>query len=131
MDVKVSRKTPRYQPDGNVEVLMDNIFDLYPVFSPDDENLITNVEVLDDAEEELLDQAMWAVVKQKGDDPLDLTDGNPHEECILGEVSVVAFETQIVSSVMAVGPGVVVDFSSYILDGKNYLTVLVKLSRLS
>ena len=128
MDVSVSRKIPRYQPSGNVLVLVSNVSDLYPVFSKDDENLITDIEMLDDDREELLDQGMWAVLKQRGLDPLSPLDGNQYEECILGDITPVELTMQIMMSVLKVGPGVKVSFSSYVSGGKEKLLAEVSLT---
>ncbi len=128
MDVKTSRKETRYQPgSGSVEVLMDNISDLYPIYSDSDENEIADVEILDDEREELLDRAMWAVLKQLGGDPLSPLDGNPIEECILGEVSAIVLISKITANVLAVGPGVQISYSTSIVDGKEYLSILLTL----
>lgn len=128
MDIQVSRKVTRYQPSGAVDVLVSNVSDLYPVFDEDDPNLITNIEMLDDDREELLDRGMWAVMKQRGLDPLNPLDGNQYEECILGDISPVVLTMQIMMSVLKVGPGVKVSFSSYVSDGKEKMLVEVELT---
>jgi hypothetical protein len=102
MDFKVSRKETRLQPEGPVEVLVSSVFDLYPVFASDEtfahrdlltaqdledaENLIVDVEILDDDREERLDRAMFALVKQRGMDPIEPDDGIQWAEAIIGEV---------------------------------------------
>ena len=120
MDVKVSRKEKRWQPDGSgIEVLVDNIFDLYPVYGNSiDRNMITDVEVLDDPDEELLDRAMFAIVKQKGIDPLDKEDGNRWAEAVLGEISGVTVIDDIYKSVAVEGPGVRVTTETISNKGK-------------
>ena len=128
MDILVSRKITRYQPSGAVDVLVSNISDIYPVFSKDDENLITDIEMLDDDREELLDQGMWAVLKQRGLDPLSPLDGNQYEECILGDITPVELTMQIMMSVLKVGPGVKVSFSSYVSGGREKLLAEVSLT---
>ena len=125
MDVKVSRKETRYQPQGLVEVLMSDVTDLFPVLDGD---VITDIEMLDGDREELLDRAMWAVFKQYGNDPLDLTDGSQYEECILGEISPLVLMTEISASVLEEGAGVQEEYSSSTVDGKDYLTVTVRLT---
>jgi hypothetical protein len=127
MDVKTSRKETRFQPSGSVDVLMDNITDLYPVFSAYDPDKITNLEMLDGDPTELLDRAMWQVLIQRGGDPLDSTSGVQTEECIMGEISVLVLLTQIAASVLLAGPGVKANFSTGIADGKEYLIVTVTL----
>ena len=124
MDAKTSRKEPREQPGtGTVEVLMDNITDLYPVFADGDGLLIADIEILDDAREELLDRAMFSVMVQRGGDPLDPDDGVQIEECILGEVTALELIGQISASVLKAGPGVKVSYETTEVDGKEYLTV--------
>ena len=125
MDVNVSRKETRYQPSGAVQVLMSDVTDLYPVFVDD---AITDIEMLDGDREEALDRGMWAVFKQRGLDPLDLSDGNQIEEAILGEVSPITLMTQMAASVAEVGPGVKSEFGTSVVDGKEYLTVAVSLT---
>ena len=125
MDFKVSRKERRWQPDGPVDVLVDNICDLYPIFADDPkyagaeiemghdtiagqdrENIIMDVETLDDDRAELLDRAMFALMKQRGGDPVEPEDGVQWAEAVLGEVPPPAILQQAHSSVSEEGPGV-------------------------
>jgi hypothetical protein len=103
MDVKVSRKEQRVQPDGVYEVLVDDVFDLYPVY---DGELIVDVEILDGQREELLDRAMWAVVKQRGGDPLEPYDAVQWAEYTLDEIPATVCLLQATAAVQAEGPGV-------------------------
>jgi hypothetical protein len=122
VDLKVSRKETRLQPGGVAEVLVSNIFDLYPVFGNDERfawhdqltiqdredlaNLIVDAEILDGDREELLDRAMWAVVKQRGADPVEPEDGIPWAEAVLEEVPAPVIMQQVHRSVAEEGPGV-------------------------
>jgi hypothetical protein len=125
MDVKVSRKESRMQPEGPVEVLVDNIFDLYPIYadSPrydgqdiyvgqhlvseqDRKNIVMDVEILDGDRTELLDRAMFALVKQRGADPVEPQDGIQWAEAVMGEVIVPVIVQQAHTSVSEEGPGV-------------------------
>ena len=125
MDFKISRKERRIFSTGPVEILMDNVFDLYPVLGNDPkydgqdiyigqdtvsgqdrENVIMDVETLDDDRAELLDRSMWAVVKQRGGDPVELEDGIQWAEAILEEVPAPVVVQQIHRSVAEEGPGV-------------------------
>jgi hypothetical protein len=144
MDIKVSRKETRFQPSGPVEVLVSNIFDLYPIFGADDrfiyqdqlsgqdredfENLIVDVEILDNDRAELLDRAMFASVKQRGQDPTDPDDGIQWAEAVMGEVSSPVIMTQIQQSVNAEGPGVRVVFSTVKSGGKSYFNYKIELT---
>jgi len=128
MDARTSRKETREQPGrGTVDVLMDNITDLYPVFADGDELLIMDIEILDDDRDELLDRAMFAVMKQRGADPTDPADGNQIEECIMGEITPLELIGQITASVLEAGPGVQASYSTSEADGKEYLTVALTL----
>jgi len=125
MDFKVSRKERRWQPDGPVDVLVNNICDLYPIFANDPkyagtevemeqgriagqdrENIIMDVEMLDDDRAELLDRAMFALMKQRGADPVEPEDGLQWAEAVLGEVPPPAILRQAHSSVSEEGPGI-------------------------
>jgi hypothetical protein len=125
MDAKVSRKERRLQPDGPVDVLVDNIFDFYPIFADSEEyidqdiyigqdrvsaeereNLIMDIEMLDNDRQELLDRAMFALVKQRGNDPVEPGDGIQWAEAVVGEVPSPVIVQQVHSSVSEEGPGV-------------------------
>ncbi len=107
MDIRVSRKEKMYQKDGAVEVLKDGIFELYPVFGNAlDENIITDIEILNNDEEELLDRALFALVKQRGLDPLAPDEGIPWSEAIIGEIPSPIIITLIQQAVQSEGPGV-------------------------
>jgi hypothetical protein len=125
MDIKVSRKGARMQPDGPVEVLVDNIFDLYLICADDPrydgqdiyigqdrvseqdrKNVIMDVETVDGDRAELLDRAMWALVKQRGGDPVEPDDGVQWAEAVIGEVVAPVIIQQVHASVSEEGPGV-------------------------
>jgi len=129
MDVKVSRKELRLQPGSTgTEVLMSDIFDFYPIFSASDPNTIMDIEILDDPRTELLDRAMFAVIKQRGGDPLSLQDGSQWEESLLGEISVTTLLAQVHAAVLQEGPGVQSSFNTSLVNGKEYLSVSVSLT---
>jgi hypothetical protein len=144
MDFKVSRKERRLQPDGPVDVLMDNICDLYPIYGndprfagqdifigqdritgPDLANLIMDVEMLDDDREELLDRAMFAVMKQRGGDPVEPDDGIQWAESVIGEVSAPIIVQQVHKAVQEEGPGVRV--TPYTVKNKNGENLAIKI----
>lgn len=131
MDFKVSHKERRVYKDGPVEVLMDNICDLFPIFADDPryaeqniytgqgriapqdrENIVMDVEVMDSDADELLDRAMFAVMKQRGGDPTEPEDGNQWAEAVLGEVPPPIIVQQVQQAVAREGPGVRVEAST-------------------
>ena len=129
MDMKVSRKEARYQPQGLVEVLVDDVFDIYPVYgNPFDRNLITDIEILDNPNTELLDRAMFAVVKQRGLDPTEPLDGIQWAETISGEVPVPLLLSQVVDAVSREGPGVRITPSIVMRSGKPVTNFIVELT---
>jgi hypothetical protein len=144
MDVKVSRKETRLQPDGPVEVLVSNIFDLYPVFASDSrfiygdlvtgqdredlDNLIVDVEMLDDDRQELLDRSMTALVKQRGLDPVEPQDGVQWAEAVLGEAPAPVIVQQVHASVSEEGPGVRAVPGTVVSNGKENLVFKIELT---
>jgi hypothetical protein len=144
MDVKVSRKEARMQPEGLVEVLVDNVFDLYPVFGNDErftyreqlmqqdfaelDKLIVDVEMLDGDRTELLDRAMFALVKQRGGDPVEPDDGVQWAEAVIGEVIAPVIIQQVHTSVSEEGPGVRAVPGTIVSGGKENLIFKVELT---
>jgi hypothetical protein len=128
MDFRVSRKEARLEPSGPAEVLVSDVFDLYPVFHPVDGNLITDVEVLDDDREERLDRAMFAAVKQQGQDPLAPEEGIPYAQAFVEDITIPALLPYITRDVQAEGPGVRVSFETLSQGGRDYLAIKVGLT---
>jgi hypothetical protein len=129
MDLKVSRKEKRMQPQGMVEVLVSDVFDLYPIMSPTDAHLIMDVEMLNDPRTELLDRAMFGAVKQRGADPLEVGSGVQWAEAVLGEVPTAVVMVQVQNEVQQEGPGVQVTFDTLAaLTGKSYMQFAIKLT---
>jgi hypothetical protein len=147
MDVKVSRKETRMQPDGPAEVLVDNVFDLYPVYADDPRyngrdiyigntlvppeerhNIIMDAETLDDDRTELLDRAMFAMVKQRGNDPAEPDDGIQWAEAVMGEVIAPVIIRQIHASVAEEGPGVRAVPGTVLNNGKENLVFKIELT---
>ena len=147
MDVKVSKKEVRLQPGGPVEVLVDNVFDLYPVFANDPryegedvyidqniippeerKNVVMDVEILDDDKAELLDRAMFALVKQRGADPIEPSDGVQWAQAVLGEVVAPVIIGQVYAAVSQECPGVRVVSETVKRDGKESLVFRVELT---
>ena len=106
MDFKVSRKEMRILPEGTYDVLVDNVCDLYPIFDPEDDCLITDVETLEDEREELLDRSMFSILKQRGNDPVEPEDGLQWAEAIMGDVLPQTIVQQAHQAVSKEGPGV-------------------------
>lgn len=114
MDVKTSRKEIVAQPvpGSQIMILVPDVFDIFPVFDGTDPTLIVDLEMLNDDREELLDRAMFATVRQRGQDPVNPSQGIQWSEAVLGEVSVPAIMGQLNAAVSQQGPGVQVTFST-------------------
>lgn len=130
MDIKVSRKENRYLPNGEVaEELQSGIFDLYPVFADAGELAISDIEVIDDPNAELIDRAVWAAIKQRGADPTDPTDGNQWAETIIGELLVPVLVEQVKQAVLQEGPGVTAQWDTVTLeDGRSVVNLVVRVA---
>jgi hypothetical protein len=145
--VKISRKETRMQPEGPVEVLVDNIFDLYPVYAGDPrydgqdlyigqdrvseqdrKNIVMDIEVIDGDRAELLDRAMFALIKQRGMDPAEPEDGIQWAEAVIGEVPAPVIVQQVHLSVSEEGSGVRAVPGTVINNGKENLVFKIELT---
>jgi len=106
MDFKVSRRESRIMGEGLVDVLIDNACDLYPITDSVNQNLIADVEILNSPRQELLDRALFAVMKQRGNDPVEPEDGIQWSEAIMGDVPASMIVQQVHQAVAEEGPGV-------------------------
>lgn len=125
MDVKTSRKeiVPQPVPGTLVMVLVPDVFDLYPIIDGTDPTLIVDIEMLNDDREELLDRAMFATVRQRGQDPVNPTQGIQWSEAVIGEVSVPAIMGQLNAAVSTQGPGVQVQYETVTgNEGQTYFS---------
>ena len=129
MDLRVSNKVARYQPDGLVEELKNSIFDVYPVILPDGLG-IADVDVLDGEAEESLDRAMFACIRQKGLNPVDWEEGIDWEGTISGEVPFTSVMSSIQEEVLNEGRGLQVTFATATDErGRAYLTFTLGLTQ--
>jgi hypothetical protein len=114
MDLKTSRKEkmPQPIPGSAVEVLVSDVFDIFPVYDTTDPLLIIDAEMLDDDQTELLDRSMFGCVRQRGQDPVNPSEGIQWSEALAEEVSVPVIMGQLTGSVQEDGPGVQIDFST-------------------
>jgi hypothetical protein len=106
--------------------LVDSVFDIFPVYgNAFDQNIITDIEIIDDPEQEQLDRAMWALVKQQGQDPVELADGIMWSQYIAGEIPPALILAQIRQGILAEGPGVKITPSTT-RTGTDFLVELVR-----
>jgi hypothetical protein len=126
VDIKVSNKIERLQPEGMVDVLVDSIFDLYPIYAEDGLGIV-DIEIIDDPAEEALDRAMFATVRQKGQDPQDPNSGIPWAEAMLGEIPSPILMSAIEKAVQDEGGAVKLDFQTIVQNGKETMAISLEL----
>lgn len=129
MDIRVSNKVTRYQPDGPVEELKDSVFDMYPIMLPDGFG-IADIEILDGEAEESLDRGMFACIRQKGLDPTNPNEGIDWEGTITGEIPFTSVMSSLQEAVLDEGRGLQIAFDTATDDrGRAYLTFMLALTQ--
>lgn len=121
MDAFIYTKETIKQPDGDTERFVDNVFDLKPVTEGEQ---IVNIELVNDTEE-LKQQAVFAALKQRGSDPLSMSDGVQWANAVIGEISGLVIMSQIKNEVNNVSPSCNVEFS---LSDKEKLSFTVEVT---
>jgi hypothetical protein len=87
-----------------------------------------DIETIDGDRAELLDRGMWAVVKQRGGDPVEPDDGNQWAEAVIGEVSTPVMILQVHASVGEEGPGVRVVPQPVVTNGREKVIFKIELT---
>lgn len=129
MDVKVYKKEAVKQPSGTSYVISPNIIDLYPTITKDenDNEIISGVEDLTDADALVEQACAMATIWQKGLDPLDLEEGIRWSEAILEEINVVQLMEDLTNAVAQITPTVNVVFDTAVTDsGQTVLKYTLK-----
>lgn len=123
MDFKVSKKETRSQPDGMFDILVTDVFDLYPVLEG---NVILDAEIIED-DEELMQNAMIATIRQRGVDPIEPYRGVRWAQVVLGELMSDALLVDIQAEAKMVSVYVSVIFDTYISpNGESFLSYSIK-----
>jgi hypothetical protein len=123
MDFLVSQKQTRSQPSGAVDIIVDNVFDLYPIFNGD---YIDNIKIVDGSDE-IYQSAYFASIRQRGSDPLNPSDGCRWAEVLAGEVSVQSLIMDIKTNVQTVSMQCNVTFSvSTDASGNEFLSYSIQ-----
>jgi len=127
MDVKVSNKQTMMQPYGPVDVLVEGVFDFFPVTYVDSEGVtwIEDIEVFSEEEwlDEELDRVSFAVIRSKGQDPIDPNEGIQWSEMMLGEIPAPLLMNQIMQAGQAESQFVQTSFQTVSVGGKQQLSV--------
>ena len=125
MDIKVSQKEDMYQPKGLVEVIVSGINDLYLKEHTDTagQKWIDDIEIIDDFLEEEKDRVVFAVIRQRGQDPITPSEGVQWAEAMLSEIPVALLMQQIKDVVTAESDYVDVGFDTITINGEEQLSI--------
>lgn len=126
MDIKISEKTTMYQPNGPVDVLVGGVFDFYLKEHIDEfgQKWIDDLETLDGTEEEQ-DRVMFAIIRQRGQDPIAPGEGVQWAEALMSEIPVPLLMSQISSAAADESSYISVGFQSIPVDGKPQLAISI------
>lgn len=129
MDFKVSNKETRYQPTKGetFDVLVDDVFDFYPVFSEEDPNEILDFETLTTEASDIQQGALYAILRQRGSDPVALERGVRWSSAVMGEIMGEALITDIKIESQRVSTAVSIVFDTYKdSEGTSFLSFTIK-----
>mgnify|MGYP003415170439 FL=1 len=128
MDLQVYTKQTALQPlEDGTEGYVDNIIDLIPIFS-DDQNSIVNVHTVED-KEETKQACVLACLFQRGLDPLDADSGVRWSEALLEEISPLTLMSDLTLAVADVSQNASVTFDTAIGEnGDSYLTYSIEVN---
>jgi hypothetical protein len=125
MDIRVSQKEQMYQPSGLVDVIVAGIFDFFLIEETDElgQKWITDVEGITDFLEEEKDRVIFAVIRQRGMDPIAPFEGVQWAESMLNEIPVPLLMQQIMDAATAESQYVNVSFETITINGQEQLSV--------
>ena len=125
MDLKVSQKEEMYQPKGAVDVITSGINDFFLIehTDEDDQIWIDDVESIVDFLEEEKDRVVFAVLRQRGQDPILPSEGIQWAETMMSEIPVTLLMQQIVDSAIRESNYVNVSFETITIGGQEQLSV--------
>ena len=125
MDIKVSQKEQMYQPTGAVDVITSGINDFFLLEETDElgQKWITDIEILDDFLEEEKDRAVFAVIRQRGQDPMLPSEGIQWAESMMSEIPVPLLMQQIMDAAVKESQYVNVTFETIKINGQEQLSI--------
>ena len=126
MDIKVSQKEEMMQPNGRVDVITEGINDFFLIEETDTlgQRWIKDIETIDDFMEEEKDRVVFAVIRQRGQDPMSPYEGVQWAETMLSEIPVPLLMQQIMDAATAESQYVNVSFDTITINGQEQLTVI-------
>lgn len=125
MDIKLSQKEEMYQPGGLVDVIVDGINDFFLIEETDGlgQKWIKDVEIIDDFLEEEKDRVVFAVIRQRGQDPISPFEGVQWAESMLSEIPIPLLMQQITDAAVNESQYVNVSFETIKINGQEQLSI--------
>jgi hypothetical protein len=125
MDIRVSQKEQMMQPGGAVDIITNGINDFFLKESTDihGQKWIEDIEVITDFIKEEKDRVVFAVIRQRGQDPMAPGEGIQWAESMLSEIPIPLLMQQIVDAVVAESDYVNVAFETMIVNGQEQLAI--------
>lgn len=126
MDVKVSQKDQMYQPNGVVDVIVSGINDFFLIEEIDElgQKWIKDVETIDDFYDEEKDRVVFAVIRQRGQDPISPYEGIQWSEVMMSEIPLPLLIQQIIDAATKESDYVNVAFDTILVNGQEQLSVV-------
>jgi len=125
MDVKVSQKEQMMQPNGLVDVVVNGVNDFFLIeeLDEDDQLWIKDIEIIDDFIEEEKDRAVFAVLRQRGQDPISPNEGVQWAETLLSEIPIPLLMQQITDAALDESMYITVTFETITINGQEQLSI--------
>jgi hypothetical protein len=125
MDIKLSQREKMVQPTGTVDVITEGINDFFLIEETDDEGQkwISDIETITDFLEEEKDRVVFAVLRQKGQDPIAPYEGVQWAESMMSEIPVPLLMQQIMDAAIKESNYVNVSFETIKINGQEQLSV--------
>ena len=125
MDIKLSQREKMVQPTGLVDVITEGINDFFLIEETDDEGQkwISDIETITDFLEEEKDRVVFAVLRQKGQDPIAPYEGVQWAESLMSEIPVPLLMQQIMDAAIKESNYVNVSFETIKINGQEQLSV--------
>lgn len=125
MDIKISQREEMYQPNGVVDVITAGINDFFLIEETDEEGQkwIKDVEIITDFLEEEKDRVVFAVIRQRGQDPTLPYEGVQWAEALMNEIPVPLLMQQIIDAAGSESSYVNVSFETITVNGQQQLSV--------
>ena len=113
------------QPTGLVDVITEGINDFFLIEETDDEGQkwISDIETITDFLEEEKDRVVFAVLRQRGQDPIAPFEGIQWAEAMLSEIPIPLLMQQIMDAAAKESNYVNVSFETIKINGQEQLSV--------